>query len=80
MKVQNFRQIAVLYLEIRRHKVRPSQKGTSHQFQHYPRKPGLIIRNQIFMTSNCFPDSKWYPLQISAILNKNKNVYITNFT
>ena len=32
------------------------------------------------MASNCFPDPKLYPLQISAILNKNKNVHIPYFS
>ena len=45
-----------------------------------PRKPGLLIQNQTFMANNCFSDPKLYPLQISAILNKNKNVHIPNFS
>ena len=39
-----------------------------------PRKSGLLTRNQTFMINNCFPDPENVPLplQISAILNKNK--------
>ena len=32
------------------------------------------------MANNCFPDPNLYLLQVSAILNKNKNVHIPNFS
>ena len=45
-----------------------------------PQKPSLLIRKETFMANICFPDPKLYPLQNSAILNKNKNVHMSDFS
>ena len=68
INMQNFKLLAILLLEILRHKVTPFQKGTSHRDSIFtPWNRGKFDKS-VFITGNIFSGPKLYsPIEIDFV-------------
>ena len=56
------------------------QGNDSLRFDVYPWNLHLMMPKSLFIIKNDFSDLKLYSVRISAIFNKKKNFYVSNFS
>ena len=80
LRMQNFKQFCVLFLEIWRHKICLFTRERFLAFRCLPWNSHLMMPKSLFIVKNNFSDLKLYTLRISAIFNKKKNFHVSKFS
>ena len=74
--IRHFKNLAVLFSEIWRHKFCPFKEECFIAFRYSLPETGFTDVKIIFMINNGFLDPKLYPLHIIPIFNKKKNFHV----
>ena len=77
--MQNLRVIALLVLEIQRHKISLGRREQVIKFGYLPSKTGLTFKKWVFMSRTVLLDPKLTHMSISAIFKQRKIFHFQNF-